>query len=143
VLPVLKAKYIDTGKAVLVIEPFPMDMFGAMAAIALGSLPQEKRLDAVDKFFADQKKWTGDKHVTEISKICGIDPKLTQQLFDDEKNRNTLMEVRLKAHQELKVDATPTFVIDGKKAKAPTMEAIELLLNPSKKLEPPSTTSAT
>lgn len=129
VLPVIKAKYIDTGKAVLIIEHFPMDMFGAMAAITIGNIPQEKRIAAVDKFFADQKKWTGDKHVTEISAICGVDPKLTQQLFDDEKNRNTIMEVRLKAQKELNVDATPTFVINGKKAKTPTVEDIEKLIN--------------
>jgi len=128
VLPVIIAKYVKTGKAKIIIEPFPMEMFGSMAAIVLGSLPQEKRLAAMDKLFAKQKEWIGDQHVKKISEICGVDPKVTQKLFDDANNRSALMEVRMYAQNKLKVNATPTVFANGVMAKEPSVKEIEKVI---------------
>src|SRR2546423_8877539 len=57
VLPKLKAKWIDTGKAKLVLRDFPLDEPALRAAMVARCAPPERFYPLVDTFFAQQEQW--------------------------------------------------------------------------------------
>ena len=134
-LPAIKAKYIDTGKAVLIFKHFPMDVFGATAAMVVTSLPASERFEALNTLYATQKKWITPHYLKEISAICKVDPKKVSDLINNKESREQIFKIRLEAEKELKVDATPTFFINGKKVEGslPLKEFDKLISEAAKK----------
>jgi protein-disulfide isomerase len=116
--PVLKSKYIDTGKVRFVLREFPFDPL-AVAGFMLARCAADKREAMVELLFAQQKNWAfTDKPLqglTTLVKQTGM----TQQAFDaclqDKTLYDNINQVRDRAAQKFGVDATPTFFINGKK----------------------------
>src|SRR5213082_3021993 len=59
VLPKLKEKWIDTGKAKLVLRDFPLDEPSLRAAMIARCAPPDRFYAFADTFFASQDKWAG------------------------------------------------------------------------------------
>ena len=57
VLPQIKKKWIDTGKAKLVLRDFPLDGEAVQAAMIARCAPPDRFYGFIDTFFADQDKW--------------------------------------------------------------------------------------
>jgi protein-disulfide isomerase len=115
--PMLKSKYIDTGKVRFTLREFPFDplaVAGFMVARCLG----DKRDAMVDLLFAQQKNWAySDKPLpglASIAKQAGMSQESFEACLKDKSlydNVNTVME----GGRKFGVDATPTFYINGKK----------------------------
>src|ERR1700738_4287849 len=79
VLPKLKQKWIDTGKAKLVLRDFPLDepVLGA-AGVARGA-PPDKFYPLVDTFFSQQEQWVTARDyraaLEKLAKLGGIGDK--------------------------------------------------------------------
>ena len=56
VYPTLKSKYIDTGKAKLILREFPLDPL-ATAGFMLARCSGDKREAMIELLFAQQKNW--------------------------------------------------------------------------------------
>ena len=57
VLPELKKKWIDTGKAKLVMRPFPLDQVALRAEMLARCLPPERYYPMIETLFKTQEKW--------------------------------------------------------------------------------------
>src|ERR1700756_4162281 len=134
VLPELKKEWIDTGKARLVLRDFPLDEPALRAAMIARCAPPERYYAFADTFFAAQEKWVRSTDYREalarLAKLGGMGKEEFYPCPKNTENENKIVEGRLKATQELDVNSTPTFFVNGSKlAGAPTMEEFEKLLS--------------
>ena len=134
VLPKLKEKWIDTGKAKLILRDFPLDEPALRAAMVARCAPADKFYPLVDTFFAQQEQWVTARDyraaLEKLAKLGGISDKEFKACISDKKLEDQVAESRLTAAQKLGVDATPTFFINGKKFDgAPTLEAFDQALS--------------
>jgi protein-disulfide isomerase len=134
VLPKLKEKWIDTGKAKLVLRDFPLDEPALRAAMVARCAPPERFYPLVDTFFAQQEQWATTRDyraaLEKLAKLGGISNKEFAACISDKKLEDQVAQSRLTASQQLGVDATPTFFINGKKFDgAPTVEAFDQALS--------------
>jgi protein-disulfide isomerase len=134
VLPKLKEKWIDSGKAKLILRDFPLDEPAMRAAMVARCAPPERFYPMVDTLFADQEKWAAAKDyraaLERIAKLGGISDKDFKSCIGDKKLEDQVAGSRLTSAKDLGVDSTPTFFVNGTKFNgAPTAEAFDQLLS--------------
>jgi len=134
VLPKLREKWIDTGKAKLILRAYPLDEPALRAAMVAHCAPPERYYPLVEMFFETQEKWAlaKDSRATleRLTRLAGIGKKEFDACFDDKTLEDEITQSRLTAATQLGVEATPTFFINGKKfAGQPTFEAIDQMLS--------------
>ena len=122
VFPMLRSKYIDTGKVRFVSREFPLELKAAAASmlarcIAANDAP--RYFDAVTMLFKQQDAVV--EHTVETLKDIGGHFGMSEQDVDAcEKNQDQLDKLSADqkfAFDQLKVDATPTFFINGEISK--------------------------
>ena len=132
VLPVLKTKYIDTGKVRLIMREFPLQNLAAGAAmLARCAGGAEKTIAFTGALFAKQDEWAfqAQNPLPELFKFAK-QAGFTQDSFDkcltDQKLLDDITAVRARASEKFGVDATPAFFINGKRFNgAPTVEEFD------------------
>ena len=134
VLPEIKKEWIDTGKAKLVLRDFPLDEPALRAAMITHCAPPDRYYAFADTFFAAQEKWVRSTDYREalarLAKLGGMGKEEFDACLANTALENKIVEGRLKATQELDVNSTPTFFVNGSKlAGAPTLEEFEKLLS--------------
>jgi protein-disulfide isomerase len=119
VLPKIKEKWIDTGKAKLVLRDYPLDEPALRAAMIARCAPPDKFYAFVDTFFADQQQWVLAKDYRTVLARLALLGGMNKSQFDaclaDKAGEDKVLQSRLTATQQLNVNATPTFFINGKK----------------------------
>ena len=133
-MPVLKSKYIDTGKVRFTLREFPFDPL-ATAAFMLARCAADKRDAMVDLFFAQQKNWAfTDKPLqglVNLAKQTGMSQETFDTCLKDQKLYDNVNQVRDRGAKTFGVDATPTFFVNGKKVSgAISPEELDKLLEP-------------
>jgi protein-disulfide isomerase len=122
VFPMLRSKYIDTGKVRFVSREFPLEMRAAAASmlarcIAANDAP--RYFDALSMLFKQQDAVI--ERTAETLKDIGAHFGMSEQDVDAcEKNQEQLDKISADqkfAFEQLKVDATPTFFINGEMSK--------------------------
>ena len=134
VLPKLKQKWIDTGKAKLVLRDFPLDEPALRAAMIARCAPPDRFYAYVDTFFAAQDKWVMARDYREalarLVKLGGMSKDEFDNCLKNTALENKIVEGRLIASKELDVNSTPTFFINGTKfTGAPTVEEFDKALS--------------
>jgi protein-disulfide isomerase len=134
VLPELKKKWIDTGKAKLVLRDFPLDGEAVHASMIARCAPPDRFYAFVDTFFADQDKWVTapdyQAALTRLAELGGMSKAEVDKCLSDNKLEDKILNSRLIASKDLDVNATPTFFINGTKFSGePTAEAFNKLLS--------------
>ena len=134
VLPEIKKEWIDTGKAKLVLRDFPLDEPALRAAMITRCAPPNRYYAFADTFFAAQEKWVRSSDYREalarLAKLGGMGQEEFDACLANTALENKIVEGRLKASQELNVDSTPPFFVNGSKlAGAPTAEEFQKLLS--------------
>jgi protein-disulfide isomerase len=120
ILPVLKEKYIDTGKVRLVFREFPLDERAALASMMARCAGGDRSLPLISMLFSKQDEWAASKtdFLPKIFKL-GQQVGMTKQTFDEcrqnEKLIKDIIAVRDRANTSFGVNQTPTFFINGKK----------------------------
>jgi protein-disulfide isomerase len=121
VFPELKVQYIDTGKVRFVFREFPIDVAAAscaMLARCIGKDDPRRYHAAIDGLFATQDKWmakdTADQ-LRGIAKQAGLSDDGFNACMSDQRLLSGLQQCRDHAHAKLKVDATPTFFVNGRR----------------------------
>ena len=122
VFPMLQSKYIDTGKVHFVSREFPLEIKAAgasmLARCAAGGDAQ-KYFDAIAMLFKEQPALV--EHTTDTLKAVGGKFGMSEEAVEACVKDNALLD-KIKADQDfaydtLKVDATPTFFINGERVK--------------------------
>lgn len=140
VLPALKKKWIDTGKAKLVMRDYPLDGLALKAAQIARCAAPDKFYPFVDTLFQTQDKWATAKdpqaELQRLALMGGMGKKQFDDCLANKTIENEVIGSRLVATQKLNVNATPTFFVNGTKFDGePTVEAFDNLLS---KLAPKS-----
>ena len=134
VLPKLKAEWIDTGKAKLVLRDYPLDEPALRAAMIARCAPPAKFYAFTDTFFGAQQQWVLAKDyaaaLQRLALLGGMSKAQFETCLKDKSAEDAVLQSRLVATQQLSVDSTPTFFINGTKFDGePTVEAFETALN--------------
>lgn len=136
ILPQFKADYIDTGKARIVFRDFPLDGVALAAAQLTRCVSPMAYFAMVDSLFAQQETWhvkDGAPQIANIAKGAGMDQAAFDACLGNQPLREKIANGAKEGQEVYKVDATPTFFINGKKLSgvgeyAPFKEAIEAAL---------------
>ncbi len=119
VLPELKKKYIDTGKARYIIREFPLDNVAAAAALLARCVDKPKYFDFVNLLYGNQDEWAFKNNpipaLQKFSKQVGFTEQRFNECLKDEKVLKYIELVRDRANTKFDVHATPTFFVNGHK----------------------------
>ena len=134
VLPGLKKKWIETGKAKLVLRDYPLDEPALRAAMMARCAPPERFYPLIDTLFETQEQWALAKDwrgaLEKTARLAGIGKKDFDACLANKALEDAVAQSRLTATTQLGVDSTPTFFINGTKFQgAPTEQAFEQALS--------------
>ena len=117
--PALKSKYVDPGKARFVLREFPLDPLATAGFMLARCAGPDKRNAVTDLLFDQQKNWAFvDKPVDALAatvKQAGISQSQFEACLKDQKLYDQVNQIRDQASTKFKINATPTFFINGKK----------------------------
>jgi protein-disulfide isomerase len=151
VLPTVKEKYLDTGKAKLVFREFPINGLALLAFMTVRCVPTEKAAPLLSALFTRQDDWRGAASFEQLrDKLFSFGQQvgLTKQAFDacvptvqggklqftsptQESLMKKITEVTNRANDSFGVSATPTFFVNGKRLPHATIEEFDKALTPS------------
>ena len=132
VFPAFKAKYIDTGKVHYTFKEFltPPNEVAAAGFLTARCAGKDKYFNVTDAIFHAQQEMftTGDMRgvLLRIAQSAGLTEQQFNACITDEAALKALNERVEKAIKVDKVNATPTFVINGKKVKEGEVSLAEL-----------------
>ena len=130
VFPMLRSRYIDTGKVRFVFREFPLDIKAAAASMlarCIGKDDPEKYFVALHLLFQQQEQLMAETKATLIlvGKQAGMTEQDVEACAKDQPLLDKISADQRFAFDELKVDATPTFFVNGERLKG-TMSFEEL-----------------
>lgn len=120
VLPQIEKKWIDTGKAKLVLRDFPLDDLALAAAMIARCAPPDRFYPFINALFADQPQWVlpdpqqARQALFRIAELGGMNARTAEACLKNQALENAIVKERLVAAEDLGVNATPTFFVNGK-----------------------------
>jgi len=134
VLPKLKEQWIDTGKARLVMRDYPLDEPALRAAMIARCAPADKFYPFIDTLFGAQRQWVLSKdYKAELARLAllgGMSKKQFEECLANKAVEDKVLQSRLTATEQLGVNSTPTFFINGNKFDgAPELDAMNAALS--------------
>jgi protein-disulfide isomerase len=122
VFPMIRSKYIDTGKVRYVFREFPLDIKAAaasMVARCMAGDDAEKFFSAIDTMFKQQDQLMTDtqESLKRIGGQAGMSGDAVEACVKNQATLDKLTADEKFANETLKVDATPTFFINGEMSK--------------------------
>jgi protein-disulfide isomerase len=146
VLPVLKKKYIDTGKVRLVFREFPTNAYSIIAAMAMRCVPPEKAQPLISAIFSRQREWMQAKSIPEIrdklyplAQQVGVSSEAFNACVPSGDKLTTPQQQKIftglnseveRAHQGFGVRQTPTFFVNTTRLAGATIEDFDKALAP-------------
>lgn len=119
VLPALKKKYIDTGKARLIFREFPLDNLAAAGSMLARCAGGDKAYALIDVLFQKQDEWVVRNDPVSklfaIAKQAGFTKESFEKCLTDDKLLAQVEASRTRANEKFGVNSTPTFFINGKR----------------------------
>ena len=131
VFPMLRSKYIDTGKVRFVFREFPLDIKAAAASMLARCIAKddsEKFFGAVAILFKQQDRLMAQTKDTLkfIGKLNGMSEQEVETCEKDQTLLDKLAADQRFAFEVIKVDSTPTFFVNGERLKgAMSFEELE------------------
>ncbi|MGH7154290.1 MAG: thioredoxin domain-containing protein [Acetobacteraceae bacterium] len=119
--PEVKKNLIDTGKVRWVFRDFPLDRVALMAAMVARALPPERYEPFILALFAGQDRWAfaqgvdSKEEVWKIAALAGMSRATFDAAVGDTALQNWILATQKEAETKYAIDATPSFVINGKK----------------------------
>jgi protein-disulfide isomerase len=118
VMPKLKAAYIDTGKVHFIFREFSRNPLDVAAFVLARCVGDDKALATIDLLFAQQDKWAFVDSPLEpllaAVRPTGLSHDKATACLQDQAKADAMQKIVKTAEDVVKVQGTPTFVIDGK-----------------------------
>ncbi len=118
VMPLIKEHYIKTGKVKFIYREFPLNNLAMAAAMLARCAPKEQFHPITDVLFKTKEQWGHAPNPAEalfqISQQAGFTKERFEGCLSNQPLLDKLNATR-KQGEDLKVDATPTFFINGKR----------------------------
>lgn len=117
--PRIKEEYIDTGKVYFTYTDFPLNAPALSAAMAARCIPESRYFDFVKLLFDKQSEWAYNENYMTIlqndSALLGLGSEDFAACVNNEELKEGLLKRMQEAGEANKIDATPTFIINGEK----------------------------
>ena len=116
--PQLKEKYIDTGKVRYIMREYPLDRLAAAAFMLARCAGPDKYYPMIETLFQQQQKWAVRDPIPPllaIAKQAGFTQQSFEACINDTAMLNKVQQTRDRGTSKFKVEATPTFFINGEK----------------------------
>lgn len=123
VLPLIKKNYIDTGKVRYIYRDFPLDRYALQASMLARCAGPDRYFGFIETLFRGQAEWVrspkgpleGLKALVRRIVLLGQIPNYNiDKCLADKTIEKAVLQQRLHASQVLKVDSTPTLIINRK-----------------------------
>ena len=120
VYPQLKKDYIDTGLAKIEFRHFPLDM-AALNASKITQCKKDQSLEILESLYSNQQAWVKGSTIEDINN--NLKKFLEKQGFkinfekciSNKKLEDFVLNDRIEATKNFKINATPTIIINDKK----------------------------
>ncbi|MGD9615452.1 MAG: DsbA family protein [Alphaproteobacteria bacterium] len=133
VVPELKQKWLDSGKAKLVLRPFPLDQVALRAEMLARCLPPERYYPMIETLFKAQEKWAVQQWrpaLERIARFAGVGNTEFEACLANKALEDEIVQSRLTASTQLDITGTPTIFVNGRKFEGrPTAQALDALLS--------------
>ncbi|NIZ01825.1 DsbA family protein [Thalassospira lucentensis] len=117
VLPELKEKLVDTGKAKIIFRDYPLDGIALRAAAVAQCAGDDRYFGVLGMLFKSQMTWARAKDpiegIKQVVRFAGINGDAVDACINDEAMIDAIVGSRMKGEQEHNVSSTPSFIIDG------------------------------
>ena len=118
-LPQLEKEYIDTGKVRLILRDFPLDQYALKAAAIARCAGNDRYFAFLKVLFDKQGVWLTEENplvgLERIARVGGLSSEDFRVCLKNEAIEKGILQSRLDADKQFKINSTPTFIIDGKK----------------------------
>ncbi len=133
--PDLKKNYIDTGKVRFIYRDYPINKPALEGAMITRCAGPDRFFGFLKLLFAKQHIWAANKDsvtaIKDVVKLGGMKPEAVDQCLADQKLKEQVLSMRLRAEQEYEVVSTPTFIVQGvTHSGAMSFEEFEKVLEP-------------
>jgi protein-disulfide isomerase len=121
--PQVQSELIDKGKLRYVFRDFPLDRVALLGEMVARALPPDRYEPFLLAMFRTQDRWAfaqGVNSTEEIGKmaaLAGLPSDAFQKVIHDDKLRAWILAEQAAAEKKYGVNSTPTFVVNGPKAK--------------------------
>lgn len=116
ILPVVKAKLIDTGKMRLIYRDFPLDGMAMKAAQMARCAPKDKYFDLIEVIFKNRDRWitaaTPEKSLMQFGALAGMTDERMRSCMNSAALENAITKGVQDAQGKFFIKATPTFIFD-------------------------------
>jgi protein-disulfide isomerase len=120
--PKVEKDLIDTGKVRWVFRDFPLDRVALRAAMVARALPPERYTPFVLALLASQDRWAFAQGVDprdeiwKMAALAGMNRATFDAAWNDTALRDWILAGQSEAQKKYGIDATPSFLVNGKKA---------------------------
>ncbi len=117
----VRKNLIDPGKVRWVFKDFPLDRIALQAAMVARALPPDRYEPFVLALFASQDRWAFaqgvdyTKELWNMAALAGMNRATFDSVTADTELQNWILAQQNQAEKKYKIDATPSFVINGQK----------------------------
>jgi protein-disulfide isomerase len=141
VLPLLKEKYIDTGKARLLFREFPLNVHSLIAFMSVRCVAPQDAFPLLAALFSRQDDWAVSESAKELADrlfAVGEQFGLTRQAFDEcvpsgeklstDRQKQLFKDIAAvgeHAEKAFGVNSTPTIFVNGKKLPRASIEELD------------------
>ncbi len=113
-LPQVKKDLVMPGRLRLVYRDFPLDRVSLAAHMVARAMPAERYEPFIDTLFRTQAQWAGARdpmgELAKVAALAGMARAQFDEVLANEALQRAVLEMRLKAEQENRIEGTPTFV---------------------------------
>ncbi len=113
----IKEEYIDTGKAYIVFDDFPRNMFDIKIGAVARCVPEKAYFDFVQLLFETQKTWLNESYESYLkqnAKLTGASEQQIDACLNNKELHETMANRQKAATDNHGVESTPTLVINDK-----------------------------
>lgn len=120
-LPQVKEKLVATGKMRLVYWDYPLDQVALTAAMVARHLPAERYEPFILALLSTQDRWAfargvnSTEEIWKMAALAGMNRAGFDKAIADTELRDWIIAQARTAQQQWKIDATPSFVVNGQK----------------------------
>ncbi|MBI3516152.1 MAG: DsbA family protein [Proteobacteria bacterium] len=123
IMPELKARYVETGKAKVVYRDYPLDQWALRAAMLARCAPEDKYFSFLDVLFQQQVTWATARDqkaaLERIAKLGGMTSSTFEACLANKSLEDAILAGSLKGQKEFDISGTPTVIVNGKKIDTP------------------------
>jgi protein-disulfide isomerase len=123
IMPELKARYVETGKAKVIYRDYPLDNWALKAAMVARCAPADKYFNFIDVLFQNQVTWATAKDpkaaLERIAKLGGMSSEQFDACLANKSLEDAILAGSLKGQKDFDITGTPTIIVNGKKVDNP------------------------